>query len=313
MKFPSIVRPVLCILMAAAGVRAAAIDYTTGLATGVLFLGGRLPELRDGLQLQFPIVDYMANKSYTSQMVPINSDEKSEAFAAVAGNKSLGFGSAVSNGHGALEVGVEDGLRSGVFWWAVSRFFVTIKNNTEEDHTEKFFYTIEPGELGILGVRHDLTTHVRVDAAIDYRLLSPEGPFGGTFEETTGRLMSFFVDIDFDDTLTHSTNASVILLSRTFTELIYATAGLRDSIVLPTIPAHGELTIYYDMYSLLDSRRAEVGGYARLGDPTDLVSGEGGGLEAIAAAGAPEPAAMWICGAGLIAIGMLGRRRLKRR
>jgi hypothetical protein len=51
--------------------------------------------------------------------------------------------------------------------------------------------------------------HSRVEATIAYVLLSPSGPFGGTFEETSGQLFKFFVDIDDGQVLTRTSNTTV--------------------------------------------------------------------------------------------------------
>jgi hypothetical protein len=86
-------------------------------------------------------------------------------------------------------------------------------------------------------------------------------------------------------------------------------ARLESSILPLPIPPHGELTVYYDMYALSDARRPEVGGYARLGDPTDLVGGAGGRIvPTTSASQVPEPATMLLIGAGLVAIRVIGRK-----
>jgi hypothetical protein len=294
-------------VLAAGTAAATGIEYTTGVATGVLFLGGRLPDLREGLHLTFPVKEYMANKSYSAQIIELGSADKSEAFAAVGGSKSLGFGSAIADGQAALDVGVTDGLRSGVFWWAVSRFYSTIKNNSEEDFLADFFYTIEPGELGIQGPISDNSAHARVEATVDLRLLSPSGPGGGTWDETTGRFLDYYVDIDVDGKLTKSNNATVAPLTASDTSISYKTGKLKGKISLPPIPPHGEMTVYYDMYALMDSHRPEMGGYARLGDPTDLVPGEGGRLVPRGLSPVPEPTTLLLFGGGLAALGVSRR------
>jgi len=52
------------------------------------------------------------------------------------------------------------------------------------------------------GIRDGDTAHLRTGGFLDYRLLSPSGPFGGTYDETTGRLYEYYADIDFDDRMT---------------------------------------------------------------------------------------------------------------
>ena len=98
------------------------------------------------------------------------------------------------------------------------------------------------------------------------------------------------------------------LLARTPTRISYATAGLREHIALPTIPAFGELTVYYDMYASFNTIPAEVGGGVRLGDPGNLAPGERGGLALREASQTPEPATFALIGIGLIAVSAFRRR-----
>lgn len=305
--------PIAAGLFANAAV-AAPIDFTTGISTGATVpqLDASLPNQTVGA-IERPIPDYLANKQYTAQIVPTGSSEKSESFIPLMGDRQFGFASALSDGRGALEVGVVNERRVRGFYGAVSRYYTTIKNNTEEPIEFDFFFVVEPGELGVLGIRGTNggagTAHARVQATIEYLLRSPAGPFGGTYDETTGTLFDYFVDIDFDSRLTQSDNATVALLEKNDQELRYKTAKLADSVALPVIPGFGELTIYYDMYASLSVLPFEVGGYAMLGDPTDLVGGENVRLVQRSTdpgpSPIPQPATMLLLGTALLALGFV--------
>jgi hypothetical protein len=220
--------------------------------------------------------------------------------------RQLGFASAVSTGKGALEVGVENGLRFPGAHLAFSRYYTTIKNNTDQEVGFDFPFVIEPGELTLLGVRDGDTAHLRVGGFIDYRLLSPSGPFGGTYDESTGRVFNYFAEIGFDDS-PDAANLSMVLLVKQPTELSFATAGYSGHVSLPTIPAFGELTVYYDMYAHMNVLDSEVGGKVRLGDPTDLVGGAGAGfIQRQAVSDTPEPGTLVLFAAGVA--GMLALR-----
>lgn len=257
---------------------AAPIDFTTGISTGVTLpqLNPSLPNETAGA-IERPIPDYLVNKQYSAQIVTTGSAEKSESFLPLAGDRQNGFASALSDGQGALEVGVVNDRRGRGFFGAVSRYYTTIKNNTDEPIEFEFFFVVEPGEFGVLGTRASPgfgTANARVEASIEYLLRSPSGPFGGTYDETTDTLFEYFAGIEFNGDLVHSDNATVGELERSETALRYKTAKLASSVDLPIIPPFGELTIYYDMYASLSVLLFEVGGYARLGDPTDLIGGD---------------------------------------
>jgi hypothetical protein len=286
---------------------AAPVDITTGIATGVLYLTSTSEDLSDGLQITQPYQDYLKNKEYTAQIVPSGSDERSEPFAAINGMRDFGFGSAVSDGKGAVEVGVFNTTRTTGFWIALSRYYTTIKNNTEEELEFDFFFKIEPGELAIDDIRSDFTANARVEATIDYLLLTP---VGGTNDESTGQLLDYFADIAFDGDVTKSPNADLTLVEKNDFKLLYVTEPLASSVSLPTIPGFGELTFYYDMFAVFSSVRFEVGGHAQLGDPTDLVGNEGGRLvqRPTEPSQVPEPASILLVGAGLLAIGATRRK-----
>jgi len=222
--------------------------------------------------------------------------------------RQLGFASAVSTGKGALEVGAENGLRFPGAHIAFSRYYTTIKNNTDQEVEFDFPFVIEPGELTLLGVRDGDTAHLRVGGFIDFRLLSPAGPFGGTYDESTGRLFDYFAEIDFDDS-PNAANLLMVLLVKQSTERSFATAGYNGHLSLPTIPAFGELTVYYDMYAHMNVLDSEVGGKVRLGDPTDLIGGTGVGLiQRQALSDTPEPGTLVLFAAGIT--GILAFRRL---
>jgi hypothetical protein len=99
----------------------------------------------------------------------------------------------------------------------------------------------------------------------------------------------------------------MVLLVKQPTELSFATAGYSGHVSLPTIPAFGELTVYYDMYAHMNVLDSEVGGKVRLGDPTDLVGGAGAGfIQRQAVSDTPEPGTLVLFAAGVA--GMLALR-----
>src|SRR5262245_38623195 len=93
---------------------AAPIDITTGITTGAAVLLPFQQDYKDGAEItSFPVWTFLENnRPYGAQLVPPGSSDKNESFAAVAGNKTLGFASAVSTGAAALEVGAENNLRA---------------------------------------------------------------------------------------------------------------------------------------------------------------------------------------------------------
>jgi hypothetical protein len=86
--------------------------------------------------------------------------------------------------------------------------------------------------------------------------------------------------------------------------------AFEDTLRLPIIPPFGELTLYYDMYALVDGPRETLGS-AFLGDPTDLVNS--GSFSLIQTGDpstpVPEPATLFLVGIGLIAMGAMVRRK----
>lgn len=299
-------------LLVASHAHAAPIEFTTGITTGAFIFHSQTLQFQDGAPItEFPIWLFLEHtRPYGAQLVPVGSPDKNESFAAVAGNRQLGFASAVSTGDGVIEVGAVNGLRAAGTHLAFSRYYSTIKNNTDLELNFNFDFEVQPGEATIYGIRDGDTAHLRAGAFIDYSLLSPSGPFGGTYAETTGRLFDYFIDIDFDDTFTASANASPLLLVRNSFELAYASGRYTNSVRLPVIPARGELTIYYDMYAHLNIMDAEVGGVVRLGDPTDLVGGQGVRLIEVTQSAVPEPGSLLLLAGGFAALlGLVIRRR----
>ena len=203
---------------------------------------------------------------------------------------------------------MDNGLRDQGFHIAFSRYYTTVKNNSDTELDYELVFLIEPGELTLHGIRHaDNNAHLRAEAFVDYRLLTPNA---GTYDESTGRLFDYFADMAPDDTMTWSDNAAPTLLARNDTTLSYATSGLRRTLSLPTIPAFGELTVYYDMYVSSNTIRPELGSTVRLGDPGSLVPGEHGVLVP-AASDVPEPASFVFLGMG-IAVFAWKRNRWRR-
>lgn len=284
-----------------------------GVNTGVLLVVGSSTTFTDGLPLTRPIDDYLANKTYSAQIVQPGSGEQSEAYAQVSPtNKAIGFGSALADGRN-LEVGTD--MRTGVFYagFAVSRMSLTIKNNHDDRSLTalEFAFELPAGHVEVTDfARQFLGTHARVQATIDYRLLSPEPPFGGTFEETTGQLFNYWVDLGPRAELTHTSTASVQGFTNSGGALIYyAIDPYADTLHLPIIPPRGELTLFYDMYAVA-SGGGETLAAAFLGDPSDLIANGGFSLRLLEDPGdpgtpgtvpAPEPASLMLLGAGLVA------------
>ena len=284
---------------------AAPIDFTQGIASGVLYLP-RNPagELRDGL---VPFPDYVQNKSYSAELVQPGSGEKNDAFVAIGGNRDFGFGSAETGEDGTMEVGVFNERRDFSYWGAISRQYMTIKNNTDLELDFDFYYEIDAGEMAIRGIRSDHPARARVEATIDYLLRTANA---GTYDESTGNLLHWYAGSEFDSSVVNSPNAVVKLKYKDDFNLLYGTEKLKGSFKLPKIPAYGELTYYYDLFSTFNVQRFEIGGHARVGDPNDLV---GGGMTRLvqAEAAVPEPSTLVLVPAGLIAAAM-HRRRMKR-
>jgi hypothetical protein len=173
---------------------------------------------------------------------------------------------------------------------------MTIKNNTDEEIDFNFFYEIEaanwPSEVFDPTLPRALASKPQ-----STMLLTPNG---GTYDETTGNLLHHFAGIEFDNFLTHSSNAIATLKQRDTFNLVYGTEKLKGNFPLP-IPAYGQLTYYYDLFSTLNVQRFEIGGHARIGDPTDLVGGGSFRLVQASDAAVPEPLTMLLVSAGFIA------------
>ena len=72
--------------------------------------------------------------------------------------------------------------------------------------------------------RSDHTARARIEAIIDYVLLTPNG---GTCDETTGNLLHYFAGIEFDDSLAHSGKSVITLKQRDTFNLVYGTEKLK--------------------------------------------------------------------------------------
>jgi hypothetical protein len=297
-------------LLAVGNVIAAPIDIATGIITGAgVYLLRQ--DYKDGAEITtFPVWAFLENKTYGAQLVSPGSSEKNESLAVVEGNKQLGFASAVSTGAAALEVGVENNLRNRGSYISFARYYTKLKNNTDQELNLDFHFVVEPGELTIRGIRDGDTAHLRAGGFIDYRLLSPAGPFGGTYDETTGRLYDYYADIDFDDRITGS-KLTASFFRNEESLLSLGTERLAAKVSLPTIPGRGELTVYYDMFAHLNVLDFEVGGSVKLGDPTDLVGGAGGRFIERTPTAIPEPATSVLTVTALLQIAVLRRRRFE--
>jgi hypothetical protein len=286
-----------------------------GINTGVRLdhAGGLLRT--DGLAITLPVQDYILNKEYTFQVVSPGSGEASESYAQISStDMARGFGSALADGTGALEVGVVNRHSIVGVDVAVSRFNIHLKNSSDQPAYFVFEFTIPAGEVEVIDFSQKFALgHSRVEATIDYLLLSPSGPFGGTYDETTGQLLHFFVDIGFGGgDLTRSDNAGVLALPRSSIgpSIGYQILPFEGIATIPTIPPFGELFLYYDMYALTSTGSLDgILGHARLGDPTDLIGGAGVKLTQTPgpASPVPEPTTLWLVALGLVAMGAMRR------
>jgi hypothetical protein len=290
------------------------IAQTYQVGTGVLVGVGTNLFKNGKLDVTLPVPDYLAVKGFSSgQFVTPGGPDKSEAYLQLSPtNKDIGFASAQGSGN-TLEVGVD--LRTSVtqVGTAVSRLMMTIKNNFDDRSLTalEFDFTIPEGRVEYTDFSQKFFgVHSRVQAMIDYSLLSPSGPFGGTYDETTGQLFNYWVDLDDEKYLTQTSTASVTgFTSPSGSRIVYFIDPYSGTLRLPIIPPRGELTIYYDMYAIV-SGHPETLAAAFLGDPTDL-TGQGSFalrlLEDLGDPGtpgtvpAPEPASMLLLGAGLLA------------
>jgi hypothetical protein len=303
-------------VLAGAHALAAPIDFTTGIVTGARLTVG--PDVfTDGLIITGVIQDYLTtNRPYSAQLVPTGStNEINESFVQFQLLGNQGFSSAVGNGAGSLEVGVERNLFSNGENLVVSRWYTTIKNNTDEDVHFGLYLDFEEGRVEIKGTRFPSErSRAHIFAMVDYLLRTPDA---GAYVDTTGRLYTY------DVLLTNEGPNGTLVTSPTVEPLItdLSTASILAyrvepflldlGAVVPAIPGRGELTIYYDMYAYFNNFGGENLGSAFIGDPLDLVQGGGLSLVPGSAEAVPEPATFFLCGAALCAVPLL--RRIRRR
>lgn len=248
------------------------IQVTYEAATGVWLTYGPVEERRDGLPITSPVSDYIARKEYTAEVLQFGSGAVNESYAQFDPQEPWrGFGSAQA-GTSTLDVGVES--RNGAYsnGTAMARARLTIKNNFEDRSLDllEFAFAIPAGTLEIVDFSESFRfIREHVHAFVDYRLKSPAGPFGGTWEETTGSLFDYFVLLEDNLVLEHSPEAAITTYSAHPNHYHVDVAPYSGKVRLPSIPPLGELTVYYDMYAFLRLNN-EVLGKAFLGDPTDL-------------------------------------------
>lgn len=161
-------------------------------------------------------------------------------------------------------------------------------------------FDIDPSSWAALNLLLDTA----LDLAPDERSAWVDG-LGPEYDGLKGRLR---------DLLSRSEQSGSLIDKNDFA-LRYLIDPYRGRLWLPEIPARGEITVYYDMYSHLNIQRFEVGGRAMLGDPTDLSGGPGIRLtrQQDGASEVPEPATMVLFGGGLVVIGALRRARVWKR
>jgi hypothetical protein len=289
------------------GLGAAPVDIKTGLITGAHVNTRSSGGVQsDGIEIEYPVWEWILDKEYTYREVPYHGNERDEAYVGLGPTRDYGFASGTATGLGDIEVGAANPIRTTGGIIAASRYNFKIKNNLNEPISYLFEFYIHRGLLEVDGIRSDHTLHARVEAMIDYVLLTPAGPFGGHYDETSGRLFTYYADVGFDNRLTHSNNADVTLLEKNDFTLKYSVDPYNGKLWLPEIPSRGEITLYYDMYAHLNVQRFEVGGFAMLGDPMDLTGGPGIRLTQVAAV--PEPASILLWGTGFIALRVLRRK-----
>jgi hypothetical protein len=180
MRLYSRLGPIVLALTTFAALDAAAdpIDYTHGMITGADIFGGA----SQGIPIGTPVWDRIEDKDYTFMVV--NSDrDKHESYVGLGPTSDYGFSSALATGDGDLEVGTRNEIRQPGGQRAVTRYNFTIKNNVDQAFTSGLNLHIDKGFMGVKGIRSDHTAHLRLEAVVDYVLLTPAGPFGGTMRK----------------------------------------------------------------------------------------------------------------------------------
>jgi hypothetical protein len=300
------------------GLVASPIEFTTGISTGARLEIGPLV-FTDGLEISGVIQDYLTtNRPYSAQQVPTGSThEINESFVEFKPMIDRSFSSAVANGAGVLEVGVERNAFTNGENLAVSRWYTTIKNNTDEDIHFDLQLEFEEGRVEIKGTRFPVErSRSHIFAMIDYLLRTPDE---GAYLDSTGRLFTYDVLLTNEGPngtlVTSPFSAGLVTDLSTASILSYRVEPFLLDLVVPTIPGRGELTLYYDMYAFFANRGGENLGSAFIGDPLQL--GEMGGISLIQTSGdvvpVPEPATFPLCGAALVGMLLLECLRRKKR
>lgn len=279
-----------------------------GVASGVMLLGNGQPDRSLGLDLAFPVWNYVNDKEYTFQQITPGTGESNDSYLQIGFNKSFGFASAYADAD-TLEVGHESNTGGSHAGAAVARMNLWIKNPYQDRSldTLDFHFEIPEGRVEVTDFsRRFEGFRARVGATIDYTLLSPAGPFGGTYDETSGNLLDYYVDIDDHGRTLRSANTTVYNLDPgAGSRLGWGIDAYSGTLRLPEIPPLGELFLYYDMYAQSHGFE-EMLTAAFLGDPTDLTNNSGGFYLTLAEAPGdpgnpapvPEPATLALVGAG---------------
>lgn len=283
------------------------IGITAEIATGTrIFYGANV--FTDGQLIGLPFGEFLARRPYSGQVVEWGSGDTSEAYVTyVPGDAGPGFASAEASSR-TLEVGVEklNGIPSGAI--ALSRMNLTITNHHDDRSLNllEFAYEIPAGHIAFTDFSETFHGIVgRVQASIDYVLLSPDGEFGGTYEETTGALLDYVVSVGHEGVVENSPSATIASTANG-NRMNVKIASHDGKVRLPSIPPHGQLRVYYDMHAWVSSAHAEVLGEAFLGDPTNLTTDGGVGLalldeEEDTGPSVPEPTTTLLIVAGILA------------
>ncbi|HYP08138.1 MAG TPA: hypothetical protein VER03_18035 [Bryobacteraceae bacterium] len=273
---------------ASAAISIPAVEFTTGVATGAIRMD-RASTQKVG-DIEFPIWDFIDDNDYTFQQVDTGSDSPvSTAYLQVTSTKNTGFNSAYANGKPILEVGSQDRTIGYGINGALARYMTRIKNNSDDDIDGLGFqFVIPDGKVEIEGTRFENrdTARARVGASIEYLLRTPDQ---GTYVDSTGVLFNMYVDITNEGRrgkLESNFDVKNFVTSRS---LLYLIPSYEGFVYLPKIPAYGELTFYYDMYSYFRNYDENVG-LALLGDPAGLVYNPRG---LVLSSPVPEPSAIW--------------------